>query len=208
MSEEEKKELPPPTLRRTIWNLLPLIVLSLYLCHYSPAKEPSAQLEQCGKNLHAVGVAIEKDRLLSEDKLYNTDLKAIYASSPMPACPVGGKDSYPSGYAVSPDRSSYLLVCKGDHHKDAGVPSDYPRIAFAVPEKAPGGETPAPEDTPSEATTPVTASPTPQVTPDVTPKAVGEAEKDESKNENDAKEEQQGKPSQASTPASSSPKPK
>lgn len=204
MSEEEKKELPPPSLRRTIWNLLPLIVLSLYLCHYSPSKQPVTQLQQCGKHLHDIGVVIEKDRLLSEDKLYNADLKAVYGSKPIPACPVGGKNTYIEGYTVSPDRKSYLLVCKGDHHKDAGVPSDYPRIAFAVPENASTEEKPAPEQTPAETATPVTGTPTPAVSPEATPKAVVEAEKDESKSENDTKKEQQGKlPKESSTPSSS-----
>lgn len=201
---------PAPTMGRTIWNLLPLILLSLYLCHYSPSKRPSAELHQCGKFLREIGVAIEKDRLLSEDRLYKKDLATVYGEKPIPSCPIGGKDAYLQGYSAAEDARSYLLVCKGAHHKEAGVPSDYPRIAFAIPESPSSKEEPVQESTPtpSESASPSSATPTPTVVITATPKAVTEAEKDKPKTESldKAKEEQEVKAVQSSPTPASTPK--
>ena len=130
---------------RSLLNLLPLILVTLYLCTNRPDKDPKYQLDQCGKNLHTIGVALEKDRLLSEDKLYATKLEEVYGKTPVPECPLGGSQSYVEGYQVGSDRSSYLLVCKGDHHVPASVPPDYPRIAFSVEEAGGSARTTEPE---------------------------------------------------------------
>ena len=118
MSDNAKPELPPPSLWRTVLNLLPLIILTWYLCQNRPDKNPDYQLDLCGKNMHEMGVALEKDRLLSGDLLYNADFSKVFPEGKIPACPVGGDDAYKEGYQVSADRTSYLLVCKGDHHKE------------------------------------------------------------------------------------------
>lgn len=131
---EAAKELPPPSPMRTIINLLPLLILTWYLCQNRPDQNPRYQLDQCGAHLHTLGVALEKDRLLSPDKLYNKELTSVLPEDKMPECPVGGKESYLEGYKVNGDRTAYTLVCKGEHHKAASVPSDYPRIAFSVQE--------------------------------------------------------------------------
>lgn len=151
---KEEKELPPPSLGRTIFNLLPLIILTWYLCSNKPGADPEVQLKTCGENLHKVGVMIERERLLSEPKLYNQDLKSVIPEDKMLACPVGGKDAYYQGYQPSGDGNSYVLGCKADHSK-SGVPSGYPRIDFSVQE-ANSGET---SDSKEEKITQETPSP-------------------------------------------------
>lgn len=168
MSDNAKPELPPPSLWRTVLNLLPLIILTWYLCQNRPDKNPDYQLDLCGKNMHEMGVALEKDRLLSGDLLYNADFSKVFPEGKIPACPVGGDDAYKEGYQVSADRTSYLLVCKGDHHKEAGVPSDYPRIGFSVQEASSNGSSDSKEEDkiePEESPTPA-ESPQPEQSPE------------------------------------------
>lgn len=219
MSDDKQEEVP---LSRTLWNLLPLILVALYLCHYSPSKRPAFKLEQCGKHLHEIGVMIEKDRLSSDDKLYGKDLKEIFGQHPIPACPVGGKEAYIEGYQVSPDRRSYLLVCKGDHHKDAGVPSDYPRIAFSIQEadKAENKtSTPDSTATPAASASPVVtgtpgasatpaAATTPVVKASATPHAEGQDKEHKPQESAGQKEQKDGKGQAAPPAASATPKSK
>ena len=131
---DESKQAPPPSAARAFINMLPLLILTWYLCAHGPDKNPKYRLDACGRNLHKIAVAIEKDRLTSEDKLYNPKLEAVFGKTEIPECPDGGKESYLNGYTVSSNRTSYLLVCKGDHHTKAEVPPDFPRIAFSVEE--------------------------------------------------------------------------
>lgn len=167
----DKKELPPPTLGRTLLNLLPLIILTWYLCQNRPDKDPNYQLDLCGQNLHKIGVELEKDRLLSESKIYAQDLATLFAKSAVPECPEGGSEAYTQGYQPNPDRTAYLLVCKGSHHSAAGVPSDYPRIAFSVEEASKDRNSDSsqedkkePQESPSPAQ--VEQSPSPQESPE------------------------------------------
>lgn len=192
MSKQEQEELPPPSLGRVILNLLPLIIVTWYLCQSRPDQKPGYQLEQCGKNLHTIGVAIEKDRLLSEEKVYNSDLKSIFGKTAVPSCPVGGEESYFEGYKVAPDGKSYVLVCKGKNHTEASVPSDYPRIAFSVAEA--NGKAPATEEKPDEANSPESsASPAATESPAVEPAKMEEsadvAQDQEVEEKNNAQEE-------------------
>ena len=84
----------------------------------------------------------------------------------MPICPVGKKGTYVAGYQPSADRRSYLLVCKGDHHKPAGVPSDYPRIGFGPHETPVSGEKSGEESAVQGSPSPVpAASPSPATSP-------------------------------------------
>jgi hypothetical protein len=167
----DKKELPPPSLGRTLINLLPLIILTWYLCQNKPDKDPNYQLELCGKNLHTIGVALEKDRLLSEKKVYAEDLASLFTNGKtMPECPNGGPETYTEGYQPNSDRTAYVLVCKGNHHSSAGVPSDYPRIAFSVQEASSDGNSDSKEEDkkqPQESPSPaqVEQSPSPQKSP-------------------------------------------
>lgn len=134
MSKEAAAEVKPPSTLAAILNLLPLLILTWYLCQNKPKPDPSQLLQACGKNLHKMGVEVEKYRLLSDDKLYPPELDKVFKEGEMPACPVGGAESYTNGFTLLDGRSGYLLVCKGKHHVDASVPSDYPRIAFSVEE--------------------------------------------------------------------------
>lgn len=177
MGEEAKKELPPPSAARAFINMLPLLILTWYLCNYGPSKNPKYLLKTCGQNLHTIGVAIEKDRLISEDKLYNQKLEDIFSKTSLPECPVGGKEAYLNGYTVASDRGSYLLVCKGDHHKAAEVPPDFPRIAFSVQESM-GAE-----------------------------QNLGQESKEEREEKEEKPEEQEAKESQGEVQASESPRP-
>jgi hypothetical protein len=166
----DKKELPPPTLGRTLLNLLPLIILTWYLCQNRPDKDPNYELDLCGQSLRTIGVALEKDRLMSETNVYTQEVASIFADGAMPACPVGGQESYTKGYQPNGDRSAYLLVCKGNHHSAAGVPSDYPRIAFGVKEASLDGTSDSQKENkaePKESPSPgqVEQSPSPQESP-------------------------------------------
>jgi hypothetical protein len=136
----------PPT-----WPYLIMLLALLYTCNRRGG-DPRAQLDACGKNLHTIGATLEKYRLGTDDGLYPKTLEEAFKGKTLPVCPAGHKGTYVAGYSPSPDRRSYLLVCKGDHHKAAGVPSDYPRISFAAPEPPPDGKsrsTPSPLEEPA-----------------------------------------------------------
>lgn len=174
MSEKaDAKPGPPPG--PSPWTLMFLILLTFWMCNRPP--DPKLGLQQCGKSLHAIGVALERFRLSSEDQTYPKDLQEAYKGSAPPACPIGGKSTYSAGYQPGSDRRSYLLVCKGDHHQKAGVPSDYPRIAFGPHEAKPAGEeSPGQSSSPSPS---ASATPSPKATgsaqPAPTPAATGKA---------------------------------
>ncbi len=162
------------------WTLLLMVLLTLYICK---RPNPEAQVQACGKHLHQIGVALEKFRYGSDDGLYPKTLAEAFKNGTVPHCNAGGDDSYVNGYQPSADRRSYLLVCKGEGHKDGGLPSDYPRIAFGPHETPPSGEesavqsvasptpaaSPSPQSTPVVKTTPAKASPTPRVVTSPTP---------------------------------------
>lgn len=141
------------------WTLMLMVLLTLYICK-RPA-DPKLGLDGCGKNLHTIGVALEKFRLSADDRLYPQKLEEVYKDGAISVCPVGGKGTYYAGYQPSADRRSYLLVCKGEHHKTAGVPSDYPRIGYGPHETGTSGEKSTSAPSPSPA-----GSPTPQATPE------------------------------------------
>lgn len=131
----------PP--KGSLWPLVAMILLTFWLCRRQPATDPQVVLRQCADNLHQIGVTLERYRLTSDDGLYPSTLEEAYKGKTLPICKANGDESYKSGYQPSTDRHSYLLVCKGDKHADAGVPSNYPRIAFSVPESPPHDESSA-----------------------------------------------------------------
>lgn len=133
---ESAKEKPAP---QSTWQMMFLLFLAFWLCN-RPA-DPFDQLKTCGGHLHQVGVALEKYRLAVQEHTYPLTLEELYKDKAIPACPSGGKNCYKEGYKPSKDRRSYTLVCKGENHLRAGVPPDYPRIAFGPHEDpAPGEE--------------------------------------------------------------------
>jgi hypothetical protein len=151
------KPAPPPG--PSPWTLMLLVLLTLWMCN-RPA-DPSLGLQQCGQTMHGIGVALEKFRLGSNDQRYPKDLGEAYPGAKPPVCPIAKDSTYQAGYQPNPERTAYLLVCKGDHHQKAGVPSDYPRIAFGPHE----AETPSEESqSPS-----ITNSPAPAQTPELSP---------------------------------------
>lgn len=151
------------------WTFLLMILLTLWVCQ---RPDPRGQVEQCGKHLHQIGVALEKFRLGSDDGLYPRTLEEAYKKGTFPACPAAGAESYRLGYKPSADLRSYSLACQGDSHQVAGLPSDYPRIAFGPHEN----ETTSEED-PSPASSPSTASPSPLPAESPNPKVVSEKPK-------------------------------
>lgn len=160
MSDKGAKEEPKPS----IWPLIAMMMLTLWMCN-RPA-DPKRNLTQCGTHLHKIGVDLEKFRFTSEDRLYPAKLEDAYGQNPLPACPEGGKGSYTDGYQPSADRTSYVLVCKGDHHVKADVPPDYPRIAFGPAE----GAKPSPTSEAVASPTPGAAvSPQANVSPKLSP---------------------------------------
>lgn len=56
------------------------------------------------------------------------DLKPDYVKR-FPECPQAGQDTYSEGYQPSSDRHHFKLVCRGDHHHDAGLANDEPSIS-------------------------------------------------------------------------------
>lgn len=164
MSDKAAAQDPP---KPSIWPLVAMMMLTLWMCN-RPA-DPTTTLKQCGNNLHKIGVELEKARLLSEDGRYPSTLEAAFGKNTVPVCPDGGKNTYTKGYQPSADGTSYLLVCKGDFHSKAGVPSDYPRIAFGTAERA----SQSPDVTPPSLSPQATASPqaTPSPNISVTPQA-------------------------------------
>lgn len=163
----DKPEPPAPSALRSMISMLPLILLTTYLCYARPGADPAAKMKLCGESLHKIGVELEKSRYTSESGTYPKTLKEIFTKTDMPKCPEGGEDSYIDGYSTKDDLKSYVLVCSGAHHKEAGVPSGYPRIAFGVSE--PSGDSPSAEPSPSVLSTPealeATAAPAAQATP-------------------------------------------
>lgn len=156
MSDKAAQEPPKPS----IWPLVAMMMLTLWMCN-RPA-DPKHHLEQCGAHLHKIGVDLEKYRLTSDDGLYPAKLEEAYGQNPLPACPSGGKNTYQEGYKPAADRRSYQLVCKGDHHTKAGVPSDYPRIAFGPAEPTSSASpqaTVSPQATPGQEKSPQQGEP-------------------------------------------------
>ncbi len=171
MSDKGAKEEPKPS----IWPLVAMMMLTLWMCN-RPA-DPKHHLDQCGAHLHKIGVDLEKYRLTSDDGLYPAKLEEAYGQNPLPACPSGGKNTYKEGYKPNADRHSYQLVCKGGHHTDAGVPSDYPRIAFGPAEQTSHRKE-------SEPSPQVSPSPHLSASPQATPNQEKSPEQGESKKAN------------------------
>lgn len=199
MSDKAAAQEPP---KPSIWPLVAMMMLTLWMCN-RPA-DPSATLKQCGNHLHKIGVELEKARLLSEDGRYPSKLEAAFGKNPIPVCPDGGKNTYAQGYQPSADGSSYLLVCKGDFHSKAGVPSDYPRIAFGPAE----GVSQSPDVTPTASSSPqatanpqATQSPKISVTPQVSTSPQATPNPKGSKAQEGQKASQGTSPSPQATPA-------
>ena len=56
------------------------------------------------------------------------ELKPDYVKR-FPECPQAGQDTYSDGYQPTPDRRHFKLVCRGEHHRDAGLATDEPSIS-------------------------------------------------------------------------------
>ena len=175
----DKPAPPEPSALRSMISMLPLLLLTTYLCYARPGADPGAKMKLCGESLHKIGVELEKAKYTSGDQTYPKTLKEAFGEKDIPKCPEGGNESYIDGYSVKADQKSYILVCSGAHHKEAGVPSGYPRIAFGASERS--NESPSTEPTPAVSGTPAVseATATPEVskataTPSVeaTPKTV------------------------------------
>lgn len=165
MSDSQAR--PPESAGQAFARLFPLLLLTTLLCYYRPGQDPRFMAKSCGTNLHKISVKLERTRLGSEDKLYPTSLKEAYDKAEIPECPAAGADTYSVGYTASSDRRSYLLVCKGDHHVKAEIPTDFPRVAFSVDE----AKGKVAEPTPKESPVPVETSSTPG--PSATPEPSG-----------------------------------
>lgn len=158
MSDKDAKAAPPPP-GGSPWMMMLMILMTFWICQRGQGGDPKQQMHLCGVELHKVGVALEKFRFGSEGGLYPKTLAEAFQNKAVPVCPVGGKEAYPNGYQPASDRRSYVQVCKGAHHLQAGVPSDYPRIAFKAPESPAAGEESSPQASPSSPApaTPVSA---------------------------------------------------
>lgn len=161
----EKAPPPPESAGQAFLRLLPLLLLTTFLCYNRPGQNPQYLVKGCGANLHKLSVKVERNRLGSEDKLYALTLKDVYGKTEIPECPAAGDDTYTAGYTVSEDRASYVLVCKGTHHAKAALPADYPRVKFSVEEAKKAKSAPSPAGSPSPV---IEATPTPSGTPSPT----------------------------------------
>lgn len=94
------------------------------------------QLELCRKNLEQIVLAV---KLFSKQRGRRpTSLSELTeGDSPhlksVPVCPASGSDTYSAGYRLTPEsentrETEFTLCCKGENHKAAGVPADFPKF--------------------------------------------------------------------------------
>jgi hypothetical protein len=86
-----------------------------------------SQLAACNIFIHTTGVALE--RYKDKNGCYPKDLSNLCPAfiKTIPTCPVASKDTYSAGYEVSGDCLYFTLYCRGNYHKNAGVPENFPR---------------------------------------------------------------------------------
>lgn len=179
------KAAPEESAGAALMRLVPLLLLTLFLCYNRPGQDPQYLVKGCGENLHKASVQIERARLTSEDKLYPRTLKEVYGKTDIPECPAANDDTYSEGYLVDGDQKGYVLVCKGTYHAKAAIPADYPRVGFSVAEYdaewAKKTEEPSSSPSPAVSATPTVeaspaSSPTPAASPSPEPTTEAEAE--------------------------------
>lgn len=86
------------------------------------------QLTACKSNQKNISTALE---------MYSTDYGGRYPENTrllvgeylkmLPTCPSAGRDTYSETYQVNSQPDNYSFCCRGNHHRSAGIPADYPR---------------------------------------------------------------------------------
>ncbi len=109
--------------------------LACLLPHFIRARA-SGNMPVCESNLKNIATALE---------MYATDSGGAFPTTLdslctrylryVPKCPSAGSVSY--AYEVSSTPPAFTLFCRGHHHRDRGLPADYPqygsRSGFALP---------------------------------------------------------------------------
>lgn len=82
----------------------------------------------CGVNLRKLGTALET--YASREGRFPPNLARLSPGSltSFPVCPSARRDTYASGYEVSPKLDAYTVYCKGFYHHEAGYPQNHPQI--------------------------------------------------------------------------------
>ena len=105
------------------------------------ARTPQGRVQLCEKQMKRYKTALE---------MYSTDHQGLYPNSlqelsdsylmrtpsdyllgRIPTCPAARKDTYSFSYKPSADHKKFVLFCKGNWHKEAGLARDFPRWDFA-----------------------------------------------------------------------------
>ncbi len=91
---------------------------------YDDSRSP---LEQCQFNIKNIATALE---------MWASDNRGRYPRSisevaphylkVIPTCPVAGRDTYQNTYRVSTSPDIYTFFCQGHHHKNEGLPENFP----------------------------------------------------------------------------------
>ena len=86
------------------------------------------QLVACASNIMNIKTAVEMYKI--DNKRYPPSLRVLVGKylRKIPTCPAaGGRDTYSPSYKVYRGGKYFIIYCSGDYHRDAGLPSNYPR---------------------------------------------------------------------------------
>jgi hypothetical protein len=96
-------------------------------------KLSEGEMTRCKSNLKNLATAVE---------MWSTDNRGRYPKKvesvvpnyikEIPRCPRVYEDTYSASYKATADPAFFEFSCKGEHHKAAGVPADYPRYNSTV----------------------------------------------------------------------------
>ncbi len=95
---------------------------------YAPSYLAARGTGQYTKCRHVLkDLAVRMDAFYEKSERLPKELGELGA---IPRCPAAGEDTYTAGYTILPD-GNWLIVCKGENHKWARKPADYPRYHSA-----------------------------------------------------------------------------
>ncbi len=104
------------------------VVAAILVPNFVKARS-QGQLTACKSNQKNLATALE---MYSTDYsgYYPKDLKPLISGQylrQIPTCPAAQADTYSQSYEVATQPDMFSFCCKGEHHRGAGIPADYPR---------------------------------------------------------------------------------
>ena len=114
-------------LRGIVLGFIILLVVSFCFINYYQ-RSMQERLEQCGNNLKIIGSRIEEYSRSHGAPASQKELNALL-SSPYPCCPMAPEEIWSPGYEVDRLTGRFTLFCRGNYHKGAFVPRNYPRYS-------------------------------------------------------------------------------